>query len=98
MKIPTQKEFYAEISRALLGFIADKLNLAEAGLMTDEVAARLKERQVEDTIISELLECLQECDYQRFAPADATLEAMNDLYNRARAAIVNLEKKKGIRG
>lgn len=98
MKIPTQKEFYAEISRALLGFIADKLNLAEAGLMTDEVAERLKERQVEDTIISELLECLQECDYQRFAPADATLEAMNVLYNRARAAIVNLEKKKGIRG
>ena len=98
MKIPTQKEFYAEISRALLGFIADKLNLAQAGLMTDDAAEKLKERQVEDPIISDLLGCLRECDFQRFAPADVTMESMQVLYNRARSAIINLEKEKGIRG
>ena len=98
MHISTQKEYYAEIASALLGYIADKLNLAAAGMMTDEVAEKLKELQVDDHIISELLECLQECDYQRFAPADATMETMQVLYNRARSAIVNLEKVKRIRG
>ena len=66
--------------------------------MTDDAAEKLKERQVEDHIISELLGCLGECDFQRFAPADATMETMNVLYNRARSAIINLEKEKGIRG
>jgi len=90
----TRKEFYTEISQALLGFIADKLNLAAAGLISDDVADRLRERNVDESVISELLSCLQECDYQRFAPSDISTEEMKELYNKASDAIVSLDKAK----
>ena len=93
-KTGTQKEFYAEISHALLGFIADKLNLAAAGLISDEVADKLKARHVSENVISELLSCLQECDFQRFAPAETDDENMKQLYKRAQQAIVDLDKAK----
>ena len=60
--------------------------------MSDEVAGRLRERGVPEETIREFLEVLQECDYQRFAPADATEDQMKAFYEKARAAIVRLEK------
>ncbi len=92
LKPETQKEFYAEVSRALVGFVADKLNLPPAGIISDEVAGRLRERGVDEEIVGEFLECLQECDFQRFAPASATPADMQQTYEKARKAIVDLEK------
>jgi hypothetical protein len=94
MKPETQKEFYAEISRAVVGYVADKLNLPAAGLISEEVADRLRERGVPEETIRLFLEILQECDYQRFAPSNATEQQMKAFYERARTAIVKLEKTK----
>jgi len=90
MKPETQKEFYAELSRALLGYIADKLNLSAAGLISDEVAEKLKEQNIDEQIISMFLESFKECDYQRFAPSQSNLEDMKKSYDRAHNAIRNL--------
>ena len=94
LKPETQKEFYAEISRALVGFVADKLNLPPAGIISDEVAGLLRDRGVPEEIVKEFLGCLQECDFQRFAPANATEQDMRDMYEKAKKAIVDLEKAK----
>ena len=92
MKPETLKEFYAEISRAVLGFVADKLNLSAAGLSSDEIALKLQERDVEEHVVSELLDCLRECDFQRFAPAESTVDRMKALYERAKSAIIDLDR------
>jgi len=88
----TQKEFFAEISHALLGFAADKLNLAQAGIISDELEELLKKRQLDDSLIQEYKELLQVCDFQRFAPADMSREQMQDMFKKAKEAIINLEK------
>jgi hypothetical protein len=62
------RAFYAEVARALRGLVADRMNLAEAGLLTAEIEARLVARGVDADTISELRACLEECDRQRFAP------------------------------
>jgi len=62
------RAFYAEVARALRGLVADRLNLAEAGLQAGELEARLKQRGVEDATVHEVLACLDLCDRQRFAP------------------------------
>ncbi len=92
LKPDHQKEFYAEISKALLGFISDKLNLSAAGLNSDEVEEKLKERKVKKEVVAEVLSIVQECDFQRFAPSNTTVEDMQQFYNRATSAISNLEK------
>lgn len=92
MSIETQKKFYAEISKALLSFLANKLNLDEAGIMMDQVQSLLQERKVPEETIHLYLDCLQICDFQRFAPASATPEEMKNFYTQARSAIANLQK------
>jgi len=92
LQLEKQKEYFAEIARALLGFAADKLNLAEAGIVSSELEARLRERGAPDATIEPYLQLLKVCDYQRFAPSEVTLAQMQGIYKEAKEAIINLEK------
>jgi hypothetical protein len=87
-----EKNFYAEVQRALMGFLGNKLNVAEAGLITDEVERILKEKQVDAETIRRYLDCLHTCDFQRFAPAQSNGKAMEEFYEQARHAIETMEK------
>ena len=96
-KLMTEKkrtEFYAELSQALLGFVADRLNLPAAGLMTDEVKVKLEERGVDISVISEMLVCLGACDFHRFAPGENALTEMETHFQKAKEAIIKLDKAK----
>jgi hypothetical protein len=88
----TQKQFYAEASRALLGFAADKLNLSEAGIITSEIEKRLIDHNLESNLIQSYMKLVQTCDYQRFAPANISKSEMEEFYQQAKEAIINLEK------
>ena len=66
------RAFYAEAGHALEGFLADKLNIAAAGMIRDEVRDRLGARGVAAEAADPCLECLEECDRQRFAPPTAS--------------------------
>ena len=99
-----EKEFYAEVQRALMGFLGNKLNIAEAGLITDEVERILNEKQVKAEVIHEYLDCLHACDFQRFAPAQSPDhlskkikkenrgKAMQEFYEQARRALEAMER------
>ena len=88
----TEKEYYAEISNSLMGFLGDKLNIASAGIITDQVEGLMQDRGVDEAVIRQYLTCLQTCDYQRFAPSTAKLEDMEKFFNQAKQAIIELEK------
>jgi hypothetical protein len=62
------RAFYAEVARALRGLVADKLNVAEAGMQMNDLEAGVKRAGVADAQVSELRSCLELCDRQRFAP------------------------------
>jgi len=86
------REFYGEVSKALMGFIGDKFNVSAAGLITDEVNEILHNRGIDESVVSAYIECLQTCDYQRFAPSESDNDEMNAFFEKARKAIINLEK------
>jgi hypothetical protein len=88
----TQKQFYAEVSNSLMGFLGDKLNIPAAGIITDEIEVLMKYKNVKDDVIKQYLLCLKMCDYQRFAPSEAQLEEMKIFFDEAKQAIVALEK------
>ncbi|MDZ7266386.1 MAG: BatD family protein [candidate division KSB1 bacterium] len=85
------KGFYAEVQRALTGFLGNKLNVAEAGLVTERIEQLLREKNVAPALISDYLNCLYTCDYQRFAPATATSAEMQQFYQQAAAVLEQLE-------
>jgi len=81
------QKFYAEVGNAMTRFLGDKLNIAEAGMMSDEVKARLVKAGVDQAAIDEYFECLGVCDLKRFSPAGANLREMKDFLDRAEKAL-----------
>jgi hypothetical protein len=92
MKQNNYEAFYSEIARALLGYIADKSNQSASGLMREHVATLLAERQVDNELVQRLLKCLDESDFRRFAPAQATPQAAQQIYDEAAAILDRLSK------
>ena len=69
LRAPEQHQaFVAGISQALLGFLGDSLNVAEAGLVRDDIRRELGARGVTAGVVERYLACLDKCDQQRFAP------------------------------
>lgn len=83
----------AAVSQALLGFLGDSLNVAEAGLVHDDVRGALAARGVDGEVIERYLACLAQCDRRRFAPpaaggdGDAEAERLLDDAERAMTAL-----------
>ena len=87
------RDFYAEVAGALQGFLADKLNVAEAGLVREEAGRVARRRGVSDETLERLFACLDDCDLQRFAPAGAEREAPEQVLERAAAIMGDLAKE-----
>jgi hypothetical protein len=88
----SSREFYAEIARALQGFLGDKLNLAEAGLIKENVRTSLASRDVPQAAIDEYLGCIDVCDRQRFAPSEPNMGAMSAFLQRTERAMTELDQ------
>ncbi|MCH7748080.1 MAG: protein BatD [Acidobacteria bacterium] len=86
------RTFHAEVGRALQGFLGDTLNLPEAGLIRDEIRARLTSRGVAPEVIDAYLGCLEDCDRQRFAPSEPDTLAMQAMLTRAGQAMTDLDQ------
>lgn len=83
-------EFYDEVLRALWGYVGDKLNMPVESLSRDNISQRLAEREVSEENISLFLSALDECEFERYAPGDATGN-MNKTFGAAMTAIENIE-------
>ncbi|MBN1541951.1 protein BatD [candidate division KSB1 bacterium] len=92
LKAGSGKVFYAELSRALLGFVSDKLDLAEAGVTSDIIEKRLVQKNIDREWIDDLLKLLQTCDYFRFGLGDSRKDEMAALFQQAKTLLVKLEK------
>lgn len=93
LSIETQKAFYSELGKSLLGFLGDKLNMAEAGLMSNEVKQRLIKKQVQQETIDECFNILSTCDQKRFSPAETNENEMQELLKRAEKVITTLVRE-----
>ena len=89
----TEAEFYGEVRAAVLEFVADRLNLAAAGLTIEVCAEALTARQVEAETIAELRDLLTRCDFARFAPAGGPPTDRAAARRLAEEVIAGLEKR-----
>ena len=93
MKAGQDGQFYDEVLRALWGYVGDKLNMPVEQLSRDNISQQLSERSIADDTIQQFIGALDECEYARYAPGDATGN-MSKVYESAITAISNIEKVK----
>jgi len=84
--------YHAEVSRALFGYISDKLHIPPAELTFDTVGNVLRGRSVRDEVIGRLHSCLERAEFARFAPGADSREARLDLLDAAAEAIDEIER------
>ncbi len=89
MKANKPGEFYDEVLRALWGFVGDKLNIPVEQLSRDNVSQQLEGQQVDAETIRLFLGALDDCEFARYAPGDATGN-MNKVYDSAMTAITQI--------
>jgi len=88
------RAFYDEVSKAMLGYVNDKLNIPNSQLTKDNVIDRLEELGAEDTHIQRFMQIIKTCEIALFARKDSE-EDMQATYNDAVDVLVKMEIGKG---
>lgn len=82
--------FYEEVLKALWTYLSDKLSLPVSELTKDTVEVELTKKNVEGTLILELIKILNTCEFARYAPNTGQQE-MGNLYAETIQVIGELE-------
>jgi BatD DUF11 like domain len=90
LKSNNKELFYAEIFKALYGYISDKLNIPLADLSKEHISETLKTRNVSIVTIQQLLHTLDNCEYARYAPS-AVSGDLQTIYNNTVELITKME-------
>ena len=85
-----KNEFYDEILKTLWGYMSDKMNIPVSLLSKDNVANELEKRGADASLIAELNAVLNESEFARYAPGDAS-QAMDKVYSMAMDVIGRME-------
>jgi hypothetical protein len=85
--------FFATLSDALRGYVADRLHLSAVNLDEGRVRAGLSELGVEAADIDPLFEMLEQCDSARFSPLGSDAEGARTLVGRAEQWITRVERR-----
>ncbi len=86
-----ENEFYEQLHKAMMGYVADKLNIPLSELTGDSIREELAKRDVDAETIQRCSEVISTCEFARYAPS-ADDQAMDKLYHEASAVIGLLEK------
>jgi len=85
-----KKNFYDEVSRAIWGYVGDKLNIDMAELSKEMVAEKLFARNVKPETITRLQNLINTCEVSLYAPSADDTEMKID-YTTALNLIADLE-------
>ncbi len=84
--------FYDEVSKALWGYLSDKLSIPLAELNKDNVTAVLQSRAAHEETIERYLSTLDHCEFARFAPGSQADQDMQRVYQYAVELLTQMEE------
>jgi hypothetical protein len=91
-QVPTAAEPSEELYRALLGFVADKLNIPEAGMTSADAKQALEAQGVAADLVENYTKILRACERARYASVRLSDEEMNALAQAADIAMDRLDE------
>ena len=87
------ESYHSEISKALMGYLEDKLHIPRATLSLEEAVLQLQRGGVSDQITDALKSCIERSEFARFAPGSDTMEARTELLESAASTIDTIERQ-----
>ncbi|MDE7124927.1 MAG: BatD family protein, partial [Muribaculaceae bacterium] len=87
------EKFYEELSKALWGYLSDKLGIPASQLLRDNISSALTQHGADEDTIKNIIAIIDECEMARFTPAHSE-EEMSGLYDSAVGVINQMENIK----
>lgn len=92
MQSADSRAFYDEISKAMMGYISDKLHIPKSQMSKSNMQQRLEQLHLESDQISKFMEIVRNCEFALFAGKD-NQEAMQSTYENAHEVLASIEKQ-----
>ena len=92
MKRNDSEQFYAEMLRALWGYLSDKLSMPVSQLSRENISSTLASKGYSEESTAGLVEVLDECEMARYTPDSSN--QMDNVYEKGVKVINNLENCK----
>jgi len=83
--------FYAEVSRALLHYVGDKLNVSAIGSTHGALREQVRAAGAPEMLCDRFIAMLERCDAARFAPGSMGGERLREVLSEAEGLIVDLD-------
>jgi hypothetical protein len=84
------KGFYDELSKALLGYIGDRLSIPLSELSKDNIREKIAALTLESVLVDQVVSTIQTCEFALFAGKDQTAD-MQAIYDHTLRIIINIE-------
>ena len=85
-------ECYAELDRALIHFIGDKLNVETTGMLGEQIIDLLAGRRLDQTALKQVADCLEHFSYVRFTPQAGDREDARQYLKKVRKLTEQLDR------
>ncbi|MEX2371748.1 MAG: BatD family protein [Bacteroidales bacterium] len=95
-RMNNSEKFFEETEKAIWGYLSDKLSIEISALSRDRVSVVLKDAGIAETIQSELLRIIDDCEFSRYAPSSEKSD-VDTLYRDAVRLLHNLENNIHVR-
>ena len=86
------RSFYDEVSKAMMGYVSDKLKLPKSEMTKTNMRQRLEQLQVEEEKVEQFVQIVKNCEMALFAGMDNS-EAMQSSYDNALSVLAAIEKQ-----
>ncbi len=90
LKATKSRAFYDEVSKAMLGYVCDKLQIPRSELTKDNVRERLQALEVAESEIERFMKTIKTCEMALFAGMDNTA-AMQETYDETLDLLATVE-------
>lgn len=86
-----KEEFYIALEKALHNYLKAKLHIETSDFSKDKIKGLLRQKQVEDEVISDFISIIESCDLARYTPIDSV--TMQEDYEKAAKTISLIDKQ-----
>lgn len=84
-------KFYEELSKALWGYLSDKLGIPASQLLRDNISQAMSAHGADEDTVKNVIAIIDDCEMARFTP-DHSEEEMSGLYDKAVDVVNEMEK------
>ncbi len=91
LKENQHEKYYEEMTRAIWGYLSDKLTIPVADLSKEKANENLLLKNISNETILELNEIIENCEFARYSP-NSDSSKMNEIYNKSTELISKLEQ------